>query len=556
MAISCIGIGWALSTKAPTPTKVGQLVIAFLVGCPGWEFIGLILAAFHAFTPIVIRILVYIAGFASLAIYGTNWWTTFRRFWSFDWKWLALAVPILAEFLYCLMPVTSFDSTYYHLPLSQYMLDKGTILWTPYIINSAFPQTYELLSAINLAIGRDAGACLLSFWLGLATILALVEIGNKVGKPGIATWAAVVAGIVPLWFNISSVPNAEIGLAFGIMILALAIVASWPAWVVGAAVGWLAGCKYTGIEVAIIALVIWTWQTRAGWRGASAAVGIAALISGFWYIRNIYLFSDPLFPYFTNAFSFLGPLRAPAAADSKWDAYSMMKGFSSPTTLSGWITAPFRALVSPEHTFTKAATPAWQGAGWLTLAWPFAIFTIVKNKSRLFGVFMLVLLAVLNWLLIHHLLYLRFLTPYLPLMLTFSLLALSDWLAFLRLSAQRVKMIEMAASFLIIVVIVGVQYVGPVAWQGLTKLPLTRSQLDSFLARSIKGYYFIQQLNKMEPAPVVYYLYGENTRHFCRFQLYSDWKDPIGFDQTSESRDIRRRSRRLAEQHRYGNFYD
>jgi hypothetical protein len=55
-----------------------------------------------------------------------------------------------------------------------------------------------------------------------------------------------------------------------------------------------------------------------------------------------------------------------------------------------------------------------------------------------------------------------------------------------------------------------------------------------FLEANIDGWPIIRELNKLEPKPVVYFLYGEGVRHYCKFPLYSNWHDPCDFRKFEE----------------------
>jgi hypothetical protein len=58
-----------------------------------------------------------------------------------------------------------------------------------------------------------------------------------------------------------------------------------------------------------------------------------------------------------------------------------------------------------------------------------------------------------------------------------------------------------------------------------------------FLEDNIIGWPVIRELNQTDPKPVVYNLYGEDTRYYCDFTLYAGWRDPYGYTVFEEHAD-------------------
>jgi hypothetical protein len=320
------------------------------------------------------------------------------------------------------------------------------------------------------------------------------------------------------------VAGNEMGIAFGILMLAYAMVAGSSGWIVGAALGWLAGCKYYGFEIGALAFFPWLFQNRPGRRGVLQAIGVMALTAGFWYFRNIYLFANPIFPYFHQAFSFLGSARVEGAGEYAWRAYSQFDQFASPTTLVGWLTTPIRLIATPEPRFVENEDTAWKWVGWLAFVWPIAIAHAVKYERRLVGPYAFLLLAVFFWAVIHGIIYLRFLTPLLSLMYLLSFATVAGWLAHVRLPAAALR-----AATLVTCLVAILHLAGPTTNTDLAVIPLCSNERDVYLQWNVCGWPVVRELNRIDPPPVVYFLYGESTRHYCRFPVYAGWRGPQGF---------------------------
>ncbi|HEX9743882.1 MAG TPA: hypothetical protein VGB30_00505 [bacterium] len=489
-----------------------------------WILLVLLLAIFHLALPLVLRILVYIFGLGSIARYGSQWLRDYSSGIPPTFPVITIFIIIFSQFLYALMPVVGFDATTYHLPLVTHILEHGTIAWTPYIFNSAFPKNYEILQAVNMSTGGDAAASMVSVWFSLGSILLLVAIGNRIGKPYLGILAGIALGITPLWFILSQIPNNEVGIAFGILVLILAIVARYPGWIVGLTIAWIAGCKYYGFEFGLIALVVWIWQTRPGKKEIWTAVIVGVITGGFWYLRNIWWFGNPIFPYFNDSLWIFGSPRVFGAQESIWDVYSQFDQFASPTDLIGWLTVPFRIMLDPAPNFIENANTAWKYTGWLAFFWPLAIIPAWKSHRNLTGPFFLTLISVLSWPLLHGIIYLRFLTPMLPMMYFLSFIVISMWLAKIKLQPRQAAAVATIVSLAAVI-----HLFGPTTDISLAYLPLTSDERDIYLEGNIVGYPIIRELNKVDPPPVVYNLYGEASRHYCHFPLYSSWRGPYSF---------------------------
>jgi hypothetical protein len=449
--VSCIGIGSFITGRSKQDPPLESLVMSFLTGVIAWLMVSLVLTFFAAFRPAVIRVLVYSVGLFSLAAFGRRWASGAIRGGLLRLESIILGVIFIGQLLYSLMPVISFDALCYHLPLAKDMLAQGTIVWTPFVFNASFPKNYEILQAIGLALGGDVSATMMSLWCSLATVLAIVCIGNRIGRPLVGLWSAIALGLTPLWFQLSHEPMNEVGIAFGLSMLMLAVVKKAPGWQMGLILGWLCGIKYYGMEVSILGLLIWSLQTKPGSRHILIAAGLAFLIAGYWYLRNIYLFSNPIYPYYENLFRVFGSPHAQGADIGNWDAYSQFDQFASPKTLLEWLTVPYRLMFSREPRFTENGYVAWQWVGLLSYAWPFAIFAIRKRARELTGIYIFVLVMALVWAFVHGIIYLRFLTPLLGLMYFLSLFTLASWLSFLRISAKTGRFLTVAACLLALI---------------------------------------------------------------------------------------------------------
>lgn len=523
-AVSCVGLGYFPARRIDRLSRIEFLIIAFVTGCVGWILISLILSAFHVFNPGILKILVYATGGASILAFAVKWVKGSQSRASFSVWHALLAFILLVQLLYTLMPVTAFDALCYHLPLANHMLTAGTIEWTPSIFNSAFPQGFEILQAIALAIGGDASASIVTWLFSVASALCLIAIGNRLRMPQIGIWSAIAVSLTPLWFELGNEPMNELGMAFGILFMLLLIVMQAPGWLFGIGAGWLLSIKYYGLEVAILAFLLWIFFSRPQFRSVLTAIAVAILISGFWYVRNIVIFGNPIFPYFHNIFISLGFPGASGMREYAWDVYSQFDQFASPKTLTGWITAPYRLLTHPSPDFIESDASSWKYTAWLAILWPLAIFPAIKNHRKLIPFFLFLVFTLSLWILVHGIIYLRFLTPLLPLMIFLSLFVLYSWLP-----AGWTRRIPAALMIPVAIIACLLQLVGSTTAISLFELPMNSSEREIFLDTRIPGYEVISEINGMSPQPVVYYLYGEHARYYCEFPVFMGWRETNGY---------------------------
>jgi hypothetical protein len=509
-AVGCLGLGLIWSRRFRNLNHLENYLTAFLIGCISWIFIGYILFIFHVFKPAVVITLVYLSGIGSFVLFGKQFLSDIKGRIKFDYQIYCLMSALIFQAIYTFLPVTAFDALFYHLPLAERMLQTGTISWTPWIINSALPQNYELLQAVALATGGYVTVNLLSSWFSTTTIFTLIAIGIRLGNWRIGLWSGIALSLTPLWFWYTYVPYLETFLAFGFCFMALCLIIDAPGLLVGLTAGWLCGTKYWGLEAASIGFLIWLIKCRPNSRNVSFAFLTAFAISGFWYVRNIYMFSNPFFPFYSELFKFMGSPRVDGAIAT---AYEFPRVHDSPSTLIGWLRLPFKLMINPVPEYCEDTAQTWKFVGFFSFFWLFSLITAYRNKMRiLLPVLAYVFIALFSWIVLHRFTYLRYLTVILPLMYLLSFV-------FLSMSLSRFKISLKTQSILAIVfILVFIWHLfGFTTTRSVYQVPLTSDERNIFLDSNIDGWFAMDKLNQLKPKPTVYFLYGEGVRFYCDF---------------------------------------
>jgi hypothetical protein len=276
------------------------------------------------------------------------------------WAMLALVLPAVVGLISTAVPEIFYDALYYHLGLPQQYLLKGKIAWDPAVVHSAFPAYLDVLFGVCLGIAGAGTAkffnLLLFFltWCATAAFVFQVLGERQTALSGTLTIATVPGAVVTS--TMCGIDAALIGfsamsaLAIGKARDAATAPASHLAGIVllgAVTAGFIAGSKYTGLWLiaalapALVTSRRWGLTLRMGLVFSAIALTIAAP----WYVRNLWLTGDPLYPAIQ---ALLGD------ADAVWAVQRLQRDVQ---TLGLTWTAPAELAAALIH------TPARLGAG-------------------------------------------------------------------------------------------------------------------------------------------------------------------------------------------------
>lgn len=259
------------------------------------------------------------------------------------WWWpVAAALPV--ALLLSLYPPSAFDDTLYHLPLAQDLAEQGRLVVRPELRYPVFPLFHEVwVAALFVLGGGDTGAHLFSTAvMALFGGVVVLWTRRRSGGDAACIAAALVLGC-PLVVWLGSAAYVDLTMAL------FAVAALWmldggatrdrpSRWVLAAGfAGIAAATKYHGL---FFVGVVGVAALAAAWRGRRPGYVLAAGLAVFatagpWYLRNIALTGNPVFPFLTGLFG-----------------------------LNHW-TMPDSALAGPQG--WSLAEPSWGGLGTLLL---------------------------------------------------------------------------------------------------------------------------------------------------------------------------------------------
>ena len=267
-----------------------------------------------------------------------------------------------------LTPPHHWDPLSYHLTSPLWFLRTGWVAPIPGIEFSNVPLATELLYGIGLAAGSDIFGQLLHGGYGFTAALGVWGLVRRY-HDRVAAWLALALFLTtPLVFIWARVADNDLAFAcFTLCAVAVALrVAHGPTlsaesrrWLVlsGVFVGLALATKYQAVYIlAPLGLLVFAddWRARArgngwGWRSLGGALGVAvcfgvaaALVALPWYLKNLLLFGNPIYPTVFGGRGF-SPLAVSITADVLRDRVL------SPWTPLGFLLLPLRAYTTGSY---------------------------------------------------------------------------------------------------------------------------------------------------------------------------------------------------------------
>ncbi len=305
------------------------------------------------FEVVLIVMVVIVAGVFSARLWRLDV-TALRRAWSVPsglsrWAAVYCAFALAIAFLHALAPATAWDALVYHLKGPELYLAAGRIgqpLDQPYL---GFPQFQEMLFLLARLIGAS-NVALLHWVFAVATVLLIYSEARHAWGESSGWIAAAIFLSAQSIVLVAGQPYVDLTLAFHIMATFVCI----RHWHDGEGIGWLrlAGLftgfaiatKYTAAPAVIGLALVVVWRclsqreegmavgARVGiWRCLLQYGGVAAVAAAPWYLKNLIVTGNPVYPFF-----FAAPY---------WDSFraAWYSRFGSGLAF----TAPLRLLTAP-----------------------------------------------------------------------------------------------------------------------------------------------------------------------------------------------------------------
>lgn len=226
--------------------------------------------------------------------------------------WLVWGLLLAFPFLKAISPsdMLDWDTLAYHFAVPKMWLEAGRMTFIPFIHQSNFPGIVDNLFIEGLKFGESAAKSITVFYWILGGLWVFGVTRRLFGAVA-APWAALAFLSTPLilWSSGSGYIDVAHGLfaAMGMMYAAESVRHSeMRNWLLLSGFGLSAamGSKYTGLQVALVALLVLSaliTRNRA-WPKAAKPLALASclalLMACPWYIRTYANTGNPVFPFF------------------------------------------------------------------------------------------------------------------------------------------------------------------------------------------------------------------------------------------------------------------
>jgi hypothetical protein len=224
--------------------------------------------------------------------------------------WAALGfLALLPVLLLPFYPPTVPDSTVYHLPLAEGLVENHRPTFDETLRFPVFPLLDETLFAVAMAFTSDVGAQLVHCLQMLLTALLIVAWGRRLGSRRGGLWAAALWLGTPLVVWMGGAAYVDLGLA----LFVTAALYTWEVrapgearglWITGAFAGFAAGTKYLGLLfVAGLGLLALVEAARHRRPAVFVALALAAVLALLPFYGWIYAETgSPVFPFYPQLF--------------------------------------------------------------------------------------------------------------------------------------------------------------------------------------------------------------------------------------------------------------
>ncbi len=479
---------------------------------------------------------------------------------------IILLFLIVSMLHYPLYPVHSHDATTYHLVAPQTFIREHAITFHPEINFNSLPMTTELLYIPALMLNRDIMAQITSFLFFLMCLGVVYEFSRyHLNSAATGLIAAILMCLTPSFIHLSCIPYIDMALAFYVSATALAI-AGWlygglNRWYIlaGLIAGFSLGVKYTSL-VFLLIFVVWIIVQRIFVRAISVRniiagtllmLIIATVVASPWYVRNIVLFGDPVFPFYSGLFGKVLPagklaeLKPELAINQETmlDIFEYEGGIERLARFIPDLSLSGKTIPNPIGPLHVAILPfliliGIAGIGRLIGKYIFRMKLDIHYSIPLFMCAAIILAYASYWIFGAGLIHSRYFTPAIPFL---SILGGYTVFHLFRLRAVRGNLLVTQVVAAILGMLAVFYFNHGIINLKITDLPVSGETRTEFLNEHVSSMEAVRHLNDTMKLNRDYIVYGvgcEDARYYSNFTLiggpwgYADWH---GFDKASES---------------------
>ncbi|MBL8049262.1 MAG: hypothetical protein JNJ45_11345 [Chthonomonas sp.] len=204
------------------------------------------------------------------------------------------------------------DTLAYHFAVPKLWLKADATAYIPFIHHSNFPFTIDSLFMVGLSANQEPMARAFTVAIPVLGAITISGLLARRGHASATPWVLLLALGMPVMFSQLGTGYIDLshGVYFGLGAVygLLSLTEESPTWAVaGLLLGGALGSKTTGMlaGVGLVAVALVLGLGRRGQpgaaRGLALAAGIALLISGGWFVRNVVNTGNPVYPFFYSS---------------------------------------------------------------------------------------------------------------------------------------------------------------------------------------------------------------------------------------------------------------
>ncbi len=438
---------------------------------------------------------------------------------------MGLILLLIPYALITFLPPTEVDALGYHLVAPALFLEQHDFAASFTNIGVNYPMGVQILFTFALAAGTDSATQLIHFSFALATTLGLYAFATRYFSRRVGLWAMLIFWTSPLIGLVASAPLIDHGLTF-YQFLAVYAFFRWHEtrarleliWL-GVAFGMALAIKYLGvIMVGVIGALVWveTWRHSARrWRALvenTLFIAIVALVlAAPWYLKNLYWFGNPIYPFITGYIGLDGSVRKPTgemAGLGDW------VGMGMGHDLTALLLFPVNIYLHWER-FGVVTNRG--GPSWFLLTLPLYLF--VPKRAVLNWLWLICALQFATWFpFAQNLRYLMGIFPWLAIIAAYVIVISFEWLTRRTLRRGWTMLLGVAYGIALFLAF------GFLLILHDTTLPYLAGQVsrEEFLDANLVDYRAVRYMNTMLPANTRVLALGDGRVYYAQRDLLPD----------------------------------
>ena len=359
--------------------------MAYLLGLAGW---------FHVEPLAIIGIIIVAIGIGNGTIRQLGEYFRDLRWWTADINTLSTTEVITylviggyiihTAYMAC-HPATGWDECNSHLVLARSYAITGHIAFMPWVSFANFPQFTEVLIGLQF-LGTPFPSAILPTVFNVMTLILIFnmarEIFPKFYRSTLSLLCVLAYLSIPLVTQYSQAALTDPVLAFYCWLYLFVVVAkrvNLPTTAIIA--GTLLCIKYTAIPWFLLVTVWLVWTNRKDRRGLVEFAQIVFIFIAPWIARNLFLFGNPLFPFYDSILRMSGGTTPPWMRLELVNDHADMLKFFRIESWREFLMLPWSETMRDDAPWCTAIQPSNIGP-WLLALSPLVIWELFKVGAK------------------------------------------------------------------------------------------------------------------------------------------------------------------------------